>query len=113
MVVKDVAFQPEKDDALPPGIEPFLARFQETSKRYDSIRAGEDALHGDARMVNRQLLYEEGVLEEGERVAVYGRCVLEPDPQAFAGYRQQPMRLVIQALGDVQLLISDDPAVIS
>ena len=63
----------------------------------------------------RSLRYEEGILEEGERVAVYGRGTWEPDPDAVAqtrGYRDgPPMRLHFRGTPQAPLLISDeDPA---
>lgn len=52
---------------------------------------------------------QEGVLEEGEEVTVfgYGSRELDPDPAATAGpYRERATRLVVRAL-----FVSDDPSV--
>ena len=57
---------------------------------------------------------EEGVLEEGETVAVYGLCRREPDPDPRApndGYRGRPTRLCIVEPPLGEMLISDDPKV--
>ena len=62
---------------------------------------------------SRKLRYEEGVIEEGELVAVRGRAVWEPDPnpdpEAFSSYRGQPKRLVMTKPAEGDLFISDDP----
>lgn len=63
---------------------------------------------------NKSMRYREGVLEEGERVAVYGVCrwELDPDPSTGGvGYRDTPRRLVIESPSESRLLISDDPNV--
>jgi hypothetical protein len=51
------------------------------------------------------------VLEQGEQVAVFGRCKWEPDPNPRApggGYREHPKRLKIESPGLEQMLVSDD-----
>jgi len=53
-------------------------------------------------------IVEEGVLEEGEEIAVFGRGSreLDPDPAATANpYRERATRLVLRAL-----LVTDDPS---
>jgi hypothetical protein len=60
---------------------------------------------------NKTLRYKEGALEEGEKVAVFGLCRREPDPdpQAGGGYRDRPMRLRVVDPPDGEMLISDEP----
>lgn len=84
------------DDATP-DLEEFLARHGESSEGW---------------VFNKTLRYKEGLLEEGEKVAVFGLCRWEPDPDpaaaSGAGFRQQAMRLKVIAPQDNQLLLSDD-----
>ena len=61
----------------------------------------------------RSYVFEEGVIEPGERVAVLGAGVREPDPDAQpdSAYRGvQPTRLRLTSSAHYPLLISDDPA---
>jgi hypothetical protein len=62
---------------------------------------------------NRRLRYREGVIEPGERVAVLGRGVREPDPDAVAsvtGYRDAlPTRVRMSGSPEHPLLVSDQP----
>ncbi len=66
---------------------------------------------------NKTFRYKEGVLEEGELVAVLGRGTKEPDPDGVAqaaGYRSgPPMRLRMRGTAQEPLRISDDPKVLS
>ena len=84
-------------------------------------RKGESA---EGLMFNRALRYQEGVLEEGEVVAVYGVACWEPDPDPTvsfapggpptaestvqgAGYRNRPLRLRIVDPPGGEMLISN------
>ena len=63
---------------------------------------------------NKTLRYFEGVLEEGESIAVYGQCTWEADPNpgsAGEGYRDGPQQLRIVSPSDGPMLVSDDPEV--
>jgi len=66
--------------------------------------------------LNKGLRYKEGVLEEGEDVAVLGLARWEHDPSVDSrgarGYRELPRRLVIDTAPDGQLIVCDDPAVL-
>lgn len=67
---------------------------------------------GEGWIFNKSLRYKEGVLEQGELVAVRGRCTWEhdPDPDAVTGgYREMPRRLRISLPQEADLLVSDDP----
>jgi hypothetical protein len=59
---------------------------------------------------SRKLRFSEGVLDEGCTLAVAGQARREHDPAAgqAAGYRQSPIRLVIEAPDDGPLVMSDD-----
>ena len=61
--------------------------------------------------INKKLRWREGVIEDGEEVAVLGRCrrEVDPDPRATAGYREKAKRLVVEPPDDGKMLISDDP----
>jgi hypothetical protein len=62
--------------------------------------------------LNRSLRYREGVLEEGEQVAVLGKVRREADPASeTGGYRQRPERVVVGPADD-SLYISDDPNIV-
>ncbi|MCK5796066.1 MAG: hypothetical protein KAI47_02730 [Deltaproteobacteria bacterium] len=81
-----------------PTLERFLARHGERS---------------EGILFNKGLRYREGVLEEGERVAVLGRCIreLDPDPRAAGadgGYRSRPTRLHIIAPVKHPIIVTDD-----
>jgi hypothetical protein len=63
---------------------------------------------------NKGMRYYEGVFEPGETVTVVGVAAREhdPDPAAgFAGYREQPTRVIMARAGEQPLLVSDDPSV--
>jgi hypothetical protein len=63
-------------------------------------------------LFNRNLKVEEGILEQGEQVAVMGlaRWEPDPDPQApAAGLRRRALRLVIGDPPDGPMLLSDEP----
>jgi hypothetical protein len=65
----------------------------------------------EGRFFRTNLRAYEGVLEEGERVAVGGLARWIPDPGAAgAGYRDPGKRLVLQASEALPLFLSDDPA---
>jgi hypothetical protein len=85
------------DDATP-RLERFLSRHGESSEGW---------------VFNKTLRYTEGVLEEGELVAVFGLCAQEPDPDPRAGgrggYRERAMRIKLTKPAEGELLISDDP----
>jgi hypothetical protein len=75
--------------------------------RYDKKSTG--------MILNRRLVYREGVFEPGERIAVYGyaRREVDPDPASMGdGYRDRPMRLVIEPLGG-KIHLSDEPEVMA
>jgi hypothetical protein len=64
------------------------------------------------RVFRKSLLCYEGVLEEGEQVAVFGLCRWEPDSDPRAerrNYRGAPSRLRISAPPGGDMLISDEP----
>ncbi|MBW2733749.1 MAG: hypothetical protein JRH20_15280 [Deltaproteobacteria bacterium] len=68
-------------------------------------------LSSEGWVFNKTLRYSEGVLEEGEAVAVLGRChwELDPDPTASGvGYRDRPQRLVIRAPEPAEMLVTDE-----
>ena len=71
---------------------------------------------GKGWVFNKSLRYREGILEAGERVAVLGRGVREPDPegvQQASGYRSTPpMRLRMRGSQNAPLLISDDTSTV-
>jgi len=88
-----------------------------TSGTFNEATPDLDALlarHGHSSrgwVFNKNIRYTEGVLEAGEIVAVVGLCKLEtdPDPQAEGGgYRERPMRLVVRATDQGELLITDE-----
>ncbi len=65
-------------------------------------------------LFNRSLRYHEAVIETGESVTVAGIAHAEPDPngpRVNDGYRETPMRMVLQAGKDMPVLITDDPTV--
>lgn len=73
---------------------------------------------GEGWVFNKTLRYHEGVLEQGERIAVLGRCVREPDPDPRAsaadrGYREAPTRLRLVSPADHALLVTDDPKLLA
>ena len=67
-------------------------------------------------LFNKNLSYQEGVLEAGEKVVVFGLCRLEPDPEpppgGVHGYRDVPLRRRIVAPPGGETLITDDPAML-
>jgi len=88
-VVKDARFRSGTFKDADPVLERFLANHGTKST----------GLLG----FNKKLRYKEGVIEEGEQVAVYGRGVWEKDD---SGKRQ----LVIRRPHEGPLLVSDDPS---
>jgi hypothetical protein len=62
-------------------------------------------------LTGRELRFEEGILEEGELVAVAGHAATEAHPRGDAeGPRRLPICLVLRGGGfDEPLLVSDDP----
>ena len=80
-----------------PRLESFLETYGYTSQ---------------GRIFRKSLLGYEGVLEEGEQVAVFGLCRWEPDLDPCAEgrtYRGAPARLRISTPLGGELLISDEP----
>jgi hypothetical protein len=63
------------------------------------------------------LIYREGIIEEGERIAVFGHAVREAVTTAKAmdgtGYRDSPTELVLRGGEKVPLIASDFPAVLT
>jgi len=97
VLVTDAHFRSGTFNDAAQELENFLTRHGESSEGW---------------VFNRPLRYSEGALEEGEEVAVFGRCVLEPDPDpsgAGVGYRERAMRVKIMSPLNGELLISDDP----
>ena len=79
-----------------------------------AARAAFLARHGFAATgwwLNKTLRYTEGVIEAGERVAVLGRGVREPDPDARprdTGYRSAlPTRINIGGTPEHPVIVSD------
>ena len=76
------------------------------------------ARHGESSsgwIFNKTLRFREGVLEEGETVAVVGQFFWEPDPEPMpgemgGGYRDHPVRLVVRAPKNRSIFLSDDPS---
>ena len=58
---------------------------------------------------NRTFRYREGVLEEGEEVAVFGKARWEADPDGITrgGYRDSPRRVVLSDPDEGRMLLSD------
>ncbi|ACY13699.1 hypothetical protein [Haliangium ochraceum] len=99
VIVKDAHFRSGTFKDATPGLEAFLARHGESST---------------GMIFNRALRYREGILEAGEQVAVCGRGVREPDPDARTpspGYREMATRVVMKPSLDFPLYVSDDPDV--
>jgi hypothetical protein len=71
---------------------------------------------GQGWIFNKNLEYQEAVLEPNEQVAVLGLCRWEPDPDPapsggeVGGYRDTRLRLTVKAPAGSSLLLSDDPA---
>jgi hypothetical protein len=64
----------------------------------------------EGRVFRKNLQASEGILEEGERVAVGGLARWLPDPDvAGGGYRETGKRLVLQSSEALPLFLSDDP----
>ena len=66
---------------------------------------------------NRTLRYRECVIRAGEEVVAFGCGRWEPDPhpdgRAARGYRDAPMRLVLDACNPkLPVMVSNDPFVI-
>jgi hypothetical protein len=81
--------------------EAFLARYGKESK---------------GLIFNKTLRYKEGVLEEGETIAVLGVGVREPDPAAVdasRGYRELPRtRLRMGGSRKLPIILTDDPRLV-
>jgi len=89
------------------------------SGTFDDATAAEEQLlqrHGEASVgwwFNRALTYHEAVIAPGERIAVLGAGVREPDPHAApdGGYRgTMPTRLRMSSSPRYPLVISDEPS---
>ena len=64
----------------------------------------------EGALFRKNLRAYEGVIAEGERVAVGGLARWVPDPDAASpGYRETGKRLVLQASEALPLFLSDDP----
>lgn len=99
VVVKDVHLRSGTFNDASEAMEALLARHHRSSQGV---------------IFNRSLRYKEGVLEEGEEVAVLSRGMREPDPnpKASAGpYREMATRLVMVSGKEHPLYASDDPSV--
>ncbi|MDB4965762.1 MAG: hypothetical protein JWN44_1451 [Myxococcales bacterium] len=71
---------------------------------------GERGISVEGRFFRKNLRAAEGILEEGERVAVGGLARWLPDPNAGGGgYREAGKRLVLQSSEALPLFLSDDP----
>jgi hypothetical protein len=83
-----------------PHVEEFLAAHDQSSTGW---------------VFNKSLRYREGVLEEGEQVAVCGLCRWEPDPDptASSGYRHSALRLRVVEPLEGEMVISDVPALLA
>lgn len=91
---RDARFSSGPDKQATPELEAFLER------------------HGWSRQyaIGYDLIYHEGVLEEGEQVAVLGTARLEADPEG-AGYRTEALRVVVDEPDEDPLMLSDTRAV--
>lgn len=86
------------------GMPPHLAQFLHTYAR------------GSQGRVQNPFDFREGVLEEGEQVAVIGRCTWQLDPRgstdtSVINYRDPPKILVVQPPPNGKVLVSDDPTI--
>jgi hypothetical protein len=71
---------------------------------------GERGISTEGRFFRKNLRASEGILEQGERVAVGGLARWLPDPDAGGGgYREAGKRLVLQSSEALPLFLSDDP----
>lgn len=83
--------------------------FQPTSAAMETLLRRHKQSSLGAADTQRSLRYEEGVLEEGERVGVYGQGALRADAAAVCGaYRNDPRRLTISAPRGGSLLLTDE-----
>jgi len=83
LLTRDRQYETGMFNATTSRLERFLREYGETS---------------EGRFFSRRLSYYEGVLEQGERVAVFGLCRWEPDPDPRSDgrtYRGTPLRLRI------------------
>lgn len=96
-VIKDNHSRSGTFDDATPAEEAFLQRHNRQSKGW---------------FFNKSLRYKEGVLEQGETVAVFGGGTwrINPDPAAGGSYREMAKELVVRAGPSAPLLISDDPS---
>jgi hypothetical protein len=104
-----------------PGQAQLLVEMDSTTRSgpFDEATAAEAGFlerHGMAAkgwFLRKNLRYLEGVIEPGERVAVLGRAVREPDPGAVAqvtGYRDElPTRVRIGGTKEQPIIVSDRP----
>jgi hypothetical protein len=98
LVMRDAQFSSGGDADPTAVMTAFLARHGQSSR---------------GLLFAKSLNYREGVLEPGERIAVLGLARWEPDPdpdRGALGYRELPMRLVVQASGRVPLVVTDEPS---
>lgn len=93
---RDVRFTSGPSSQAAPELEAFLAR------------------HGLSReyALGYELVWHEGVLEEGEQVAVLGAARLEADPDGVGtSYRDGALRVVVDEPDEDPLMLSDSRAV--
>lgn len=116
----------ETGRALVKAVTPKMALvddFRVESGRLDPAEAVLEAFlnrHGasakDVTGRDRELTYQEGVLEEGEEATVLGVAHWQASADAASrrsGFRDPPRLLVIEAPEEAPLFISDDPKVIA
>jgi hypothetical protein len=81
----------------------------ESTSGIDALLARQSVHKGGGRF-----RFEEGILEEGDRIAVLGKGRFEPDPEGEGaspqGYRTRAMRLILEPTRNGRLFVSDDPS---
>lgn len=95
-LVKDAHLRSGTFQDATPVLEEFLARHGRQSQGW---------------FLNKNLRYREGVIEPGEIVAVSGVCMREPalEPgMVSGGFRDDSVRLTLDARADAPLYVSDD-----
>jgi hypothetical protein len=96
---RDACFRSGAGEAATSRLEAFLARHGRSST--------------SALGARYELVYHEGVLEEGEQVAVLGTARLEADPDsATMGYREPAVRVVVDEPDEDPLMLSDARAAV-
>lgn len=100
---------------IDPGQSTMLLEIDGTSRsgRFDDATAAEESFlrrHGLAStgwFLNKTLRYVEGVIEPGERVAVIGRGVREPEPDPIGHGGGLSTRVRIAGTADEPVLVTD------